>query len=731
MKKHLRYILPGLCFIFSQGKISAQNFIQRPEFIKANSNWVFGDSSGIDFNTNPPLSLETATDAPEGGVAVSDTATGQLLFYANGDNCWNRNHELMPNGFDLSGGAVGTVANGETVMSARSSAQANCVVPVLGQPGKYYLFSLQNYSFGSTNPQLYYSIVDMSLEGGLGDIAAGQKNILVNAGPLQEGMIAIPGNNCDVWLLVHKYHEPLFYAYHITEAGIDPTPVQSTTSSSLGGISAAYEMGTMAVSPDRSKIAITSYSAFCILLGLAPALGGVQVAEFDPSSGLITNDLKINDSIAAYSVSFSPDNSRLYVQGMADDGTVAYTLGTGGRVQILQYDMSTYTAAAISASKTAIYDVDADDAGEQFHGLRSNGTVIIQGDMKYIAAPNLSGAACNFQAGPFIALYSTSAADNYGLGNDVIYPLPPDTLYHQLLDTATCYGDAVQLNALPGFEAYQWDDGSTGSSRVVTEPGRYWVFSRDACHSRIDTFVLGVKADARVSLGNDTTLCKQQPFLLHAKAKQGTTLRWQDGSSNSTLKVYNNGIYTVTATLAGCAYTDSIRVSFDDLEQKLGPDTFLCIGDPVQLMLQAYVPPGSSVLWSTGHTGPQLVLNDTGTYWVRVQDTVCNGSDTITVGREYCSCFFDVPNAFSPNADGLNDIFLGSIEFQCPVSAFSMSIYNRWGQRIFYSADPHKGWDGMQSGVPSEVGSYTYEIRFKGGNRKKETYRKGDVTLLR
>src|SRR5690606_32290837 len=134
-----------------------------------------------------------------------------------------------------------------------------------GDPDRYYVFSLQSFTL---IPHLYYSVVDMTLDGGLGDVDTTEKMILVGDStvPLSRSMMAIPGENCDIWLLVHPAFDTFsnyfshqsafdtcFFAYHITEAGINPTPVVSSPGGILAGLDISFEAGVMAISPDRSK----------------------------------------------------------------------------------------------------------------------------------------------------------------------------------------------------------------------------------------------------------------------------------------------------------------------------------------------------------------------------------------------------------------------------------------------------------------------------------------------
>ncbi len=67
----------------------------------------------------------------------------------------------------------------------------------------------------------------------------------------------------------------------------------------------------------------------------------------------------------------------------------------------------------------------------------------------------------------------------------------------------------------------------------------------------------------------------------------------------------------------------------------------------------------------------------------------------------------------------------------CQASAFVLSIYNRYGQRVFFSADHDKGWDGNFNGRPEDVGTYFFELHFTGGRNKKRYDQKGDIALIR
>ena len=143
-------IFPALFFVTLSFQASAQ--------LEA-SNWYFGIQAGITFSTNPPSALSGGQiNQQEGCCSISDDE-GNLLFYSDGQSVWDRNHDLMPNGTGLLGGV--------------SSTQSSIVVQDPGNDMKYYLITAPQQA--TTNP-LAYSIIDMSLNGGNGEVTS-TKNV--------------------------------------------------------------------------------------------------------------------------------------------------------------------------------------------------------------------------------------------------------------------------------------------------------------------------------------------------------------------------------------------------------------------------------------------------------------------------------------------------------------------------------------------------------------------------
>ena len=125
----------------------------------------------------------SAMDASEGSSSIADSCTGDLLFYTEGINVWNKNNSIMPNGSGLMGGI--------------SSIQPAIIIPSRSNANQYYVFTT-NHTTG-----FRYSIVDMSLAGGLGDVLTGSKNTLLDAST-SEGVTATMHSNCkDIWVVSH------------------------------------------------------------------------------------------------------------------------------------------------------------------------------------------------------------------------------------------------------------------------------------------------------------------------------------------------------------------------------------------------------------------------------------------------------------------------------------------------------------------------------------------------
>lgn len=337
--------------------------------------------------------------------------------------------------------------------------------------------------------------------------------------------------------------------------------------------------------------------------------------------------------------------------------------------------------------------------------------------------------------GYIIAGYSESddghVIDNYGDWDYwVVKIIPREIIVDFGNDTTLCFGESLYLSDPLSGATYLWQDGSTDADFQVTTEGLYWMeLSIDDCVVRDSIEVAYIGTDF-AELGNDTTLCFREPFLLDATVTGADSYLWQDGSTDSILMVGFSGTYTVEVKIDDCVSNDSITIFFNNPAVDLGRDTFIC---EEYFTLRATRYDDANYLWQDGSTESWLLVGDTGAYSVTVELNGCESSDTIHVGKcerlnDPC---FDIPNAFSNNGDGLNDFFL-PINF-CPLDNYRLLILNRWGQIIFETTDPDTGWDGFYKGKRVEQGVYTYiiEYDYTAENNSFSRVEKGTVMMLR
>ncbi len=551
MQVKLRLLIMLLFIFCSNIFLHAQKlyYNQQENFLRANSVWAFGDSAGLEFNNGKSIAIKTSYHSlsfNEGGASVADPVTGELYFYYDGTNLYNRNNQVTP--------------NGKSIIGNFNTTQGSCIVPVIDSPGKYYLFSLFGATSHTANTAshgfLLYSIIDIKLNNGMGDVNTGKMNIVLDRDTLSESMIAVPGSNCDIWLLVHTYTRSTvgvnaFKAYHITRQGIDTVPVISNVPGPAGGgVFWPYRLGGMAVSPDRKMLVITSQFA------LFGGVSGTFLFKFNPGTGVVTDGLEVKEGIGAYTASFSPDNSKLYLINIAGSGT-------SPNQSLLQYDVSNYDSTAIANSETLISSIS--DISISHGYLRLYGDTIYcslkESDsfLSTINQPNLAGLACDFQAKSIKLAAGTITKSS--LPNEVVYPMAPDTNSSIVMDTTVCSGweDGIVLYpvAISTEYIYQWDDGTTDSVREINTDGSYWVRYHDGCHYYIDSFKLkGSELNPVITI-NEFELGTTVSFITYQWMLNGNII---PGATDGIYAITENGNYRVIVSDGTCTDTSDVYV---------------------------------------------------------------------------------------------------------------------------------------------------------------------------
>ncbi len=255
-----------------------------------NNHWFFGSNVGINFTPTPVL-LSGSLNTQEGCAAISDRNTGNLLFYTDGIQVWDSSHAQMPNGFGLLGDP--------------SSTSSGIIVPMPGSTTQYYIFTVDKVQ---QNDGLQYSIVDMTLNSGLGDVTT--KNTLLITPTAEKVAAVIKKDNCEeYWIICAGRDSNDFYVFSLDSGTVAPVPL--ATQNTGPNIDA---LGYLKVSPLGDKIALANYSS-----------NTVEVYDFNNSTGVISHSLTLNNVFHAYGIEFSADGSLLYFSSIANsNGT-----GTG------------------------------------------------------------------------------------------------------------------------------------------------------------------------------------------------------------------------------------------------------------------------------------------------------------------------------------------------------------------------------------------------------------------
>lgn len=298
-----------------------------------------------------------------------------------------------------------------------------------------------------------------------------------------------------------------------------------------------------------------------------------------------------------------------------------------------------------------------------------------------------------------------------------------------------CQGQPAPVTAVPdaaGTYNYTWtvptgasNPGNTASF-TTTVSGVYTVQIENTattCRSQPANAPVSFLPSVMPQFMSLPPICSGTPVApLPTTSLNGISGSWSPALNNTATTTYT---FTPQAT-AGCVLPVTLTLEVvQPPTVSLGPDTVLCAGSTLQLQ-PATTGTNLSYVWQNGATTPSLTVSRPGTYFVRVFNTCGTATDTIRVRERVCQIY--IPSAFTPNADGLNDVF--RINGADLVTDFSMQIFNRWGQVLYQTQNPAAGWDGRYRGQRQPKGIYAYRISYKELATGEVVQRSGTVTLL-
>ncbi len=328
-----------------------------------NNVWYFGKNAGLSFNSGTPVAImDGAMQTSDNTASIAMHKTGQLFFYSNGEKVWNRQHQVMPNGNDLLGHESGG-----------NSAYA---VKVPGSDTLFYLFTSDAFAWANG---IRYSIIDMSLDSGRGDVTVVKNVPLLN--PATEKIVAVlHANNNDIWIIMHPWNSNSYYSYLLTNSGLSTSPVVSTVGSvHTGGTNGNYNaLGQIAASPNGDKIV-------CAIM----ELNKYELFDFDRNTGTLSNLITISGYNNAWGAEFSRDGKKLYT-------TRWYA------TPVYQFDLSSYNQTAINNSVVTVGQATSPHSLYKADYLKrgpDNKIYVAKFNSTYLGAielPDNAGMACTY-----------------------------------------------------------------------------------------------------------------------------------------------------------------------------------------------------------------------------------------------------------------------------------------------------------------------------------------------
>ena len=515
--------------------------------------WYFAENIGLDFNSGAPVEdLSCSIYSGHSDASALCDTSGNLLFYSNGKQVWNKNHVRME------GGYAGT--------SYTPGTQAALSIPKPGSDSLYYIFTSKQYEHNS--PMFYY-IVDMSANDGLGKVI--DKDTLLAGWDAAEQLTAVYKNNKeDYWVITRKYRENKYASFLVNSDGVETEPVLNP---------APYKddynpRGHMKVSYDKK------YLASCFSGGTW-IHSGVEICKFNNETGAVDYlyYFRLIDVILggpAYRTNnceFSPCSKFMYLAGYLPQDSTAH---------IYQFDMQyiddsvLFEQSAIKVGEGQGFNIQLASDGkiycfaeDAWHSTTENNLVGV------INNPEKFGTDCNYEPDVF----------NLSHGS-VVRPLVnfvPDFLYRFDFE-GVCESDIFTFDPwfFPEPDLIEWNFGDpvSGTNNTSTIPHATHKFTNGGNYEvsvhveyppspaypfgRIEETSREVEVSFAPDpiLGPDTTICNGTDILLDAECGPHN-YSWSTGTfGTSQITVSDTGIYSVSVSSSeGCVGKDTIHIA--------------------------------------------------------------------------------------------------------------------------------------------------------------------------
>lgn len=295
-----------------------------------------------------------------------------------------------------------------------------------------------------------------------------------------------------------------------------------------------------------------------------------------------------------------------------------------------------------------------------------------------------------------------------------------------------CPGDSLVLDvSAQGFPKVTWHDASfnvldSGQTFVITQPGRYQVFSPESC---FPTWIyIESPSTFYVPEWTEMTLCEGDEFQLYA-GFHNANIQWHNGASGPFLVAQGSGTYSYTATFPCGTISNSIEINrvprpelpFDDHIQ-------FCRGTEISLDAQNL---GLSHTWSNERTDDIATFSESGEEFLVVRSENCRTVLPFVLEAVDCDCPLSVPTFLTLNGDGKNDELRFTAD--CNFQKWSLRIFDMNGRLVFRSNDPQAQWPSASEALSIRAGVYAwvleYQTAYEGENIA--SHKRGKVLVMR
>jgi gliding motility-associated-like protein len=367
-----------------------------------------------------------------------------------------------------------------------------------------------------------------------------------------------------------------------------------------------------------------------------------------------------------------------------------------------------------------------------------NDTSICAGDTLLID-PLTRGADLTWQNGQTDSVLYVWESGTYTLRADNLCGTFIDSIKVRVLevpnfdlpDTAICEeGGSLWVEGPPGMQSYQWSNGEIGRSLRLQQGGNFSLTVNNGCFSYIDTFTVVEETELDFKLPGDTAICEGESLVIDLR-HIGYPIFWDDGTISALRTLRQGGRYRVLATNTCGTFSHyfnlKVNEEYRDTSLLLEP----CLND--SLLVEAPNDLQRS-FWLDDSLAPasRRWLSDSGEYQLYIENACGSALFTYQVEPFDCDCPAFLANAFTPNADGLNDRYLAFLS--CEPHQFQMRVFDRWGKVVYISNSIDEGWSGEDAqGRKLNGGTYLVMLNYswwvKGSLQQKQVL--GELNLIR